>query len=263
MPKISAEALTRPGAAPGGSSTLQAQQSIGQLTGSQAGKLGPGEVSGLAAGVQKQQGQAMAQKAENTLQKHGQRSQTGINRTATQQRAKMSERRDNARRIAMASRQRIASMGKDLDQKLFQDRMQFDYDSRGVKFANTRQIADFQKMIAKDDEEYQNFAQTMQQRSTEKRKILQLAQAKISQHLAQVSQSRESAANFEKKKSLLQSKAAIDRKIKEEAGRAKNTAMIFQGIGTVAGAMMFSNPVLGAAVGSAVGSGAAVAWEKK
>lgn len=254
MAKLDANSLQRPHLKPSGAATVGIQQAIGGMSSKQAATMGPGQVGQIEAGKISQEGQEVAQNVAQQNKVQGQRKQTGINKFGAQQKADMNRRRDTARRSAIDSRQRISSMGRDLDQKLFNDRLEFAQDERGIKFKNMRQLADFKKMVAKDDDEYATFAQDMQQRSTEKRKLLQIAQAKITQALTQLSRARESGANFAQKKKLMQADAALKKKIKAEAASAKNNAMVWQGVGMVAGAVVGSVvPVVGTAAGAAVG----------
>lgn len=253
MAKFDANALQRPNLKPSGAATVGIQQAIGGMSGAQAGSLGSSAGSQMGAQKATQEGQEIAQKlgkAQDVKQKRG---QIGINKFATQQRSKMSKRTDNARRTALDSRQRISAMGSDLEQKLFQDRMTFESDARGVRFGNIRQLADFKRLTTKSDEEYQNFAQNMSQRSTEKRKLLQIANAKITQALTQLSKSRESEANFQQEKRLLKAQADINEKIKKDAASAKNRALIFQGVGMVAGGIATGGNPVGIAAGGSAG----------
>lgn len=259
MPKFSSSDFQRPNFRAKSTAAVGAQQAIGQTTGAQLRSQGPQAAQSLGAQTAAQEGAATAQQMQQKGQVRAKRGQIGINKFATQQRATMARKRDNANRTALESRQAISQMGRDLEQKLFNDRLQFEYDQRGIRFANERQLADFKKMVAKDDEEYQNFAQQMQQRSTEKRKLLQIAHAKISQELSLLSRARESEANFQHKKKLIAAKARLDKKIKAEANRAKNRAMIFQGVGMVAGAAIGipggpAGVALGAQAGAAGGT---------
>lgn len=262
MAKFDAAALSRPNIKSSGAAAVQAQQAIGGMSADDAKKMGPRDTAQLGAQVTKAEGAEVAQNLAGAQDKQKKRGQISINKTATQQRSKMAERRNASRRTSMDARQRIASMGKDLDKKLFEDRRQFEYDARGIRFKNVRQLADYKKMVAKDDEEYANFAQEMQQRSSEKRKVLEIAQAKITQALTQASKAREGTAAFNQKKKLLQAQAALNKKIAAEAATAKNNAMIWQGVGTVAGAVVGAyagNPVLGAQIGATAGAAGAQA----
>lgn len=254
LAKFNANDIQRPNLKASGVATVGIQQAIGGMSSSQAASMGPGQVGKIGAGKIAQEGQEIAQNVAQQNKVQGQRKQTGINKFSSQQKSDMNRRQDNSRRVAIDSRQRISAMGRDLDKKLFEDRMEFEQDARGIKFKNMRQLADFKKLVAKDDEEYATFAQDMQQRSQEKRKLLQIAHTKITQALTQLSKARESEANFEQKKKLIRAEAALKKKLKAEAASAKNNAMIWQGVGMVAGAAIGSVvPVVGTAAGAAIG----------
>jgi hypothetical protein len=237
-----------------GKSVLQAQQAVSQTPITPS--AGPAQAAALSTAVTQNQTQQLAANAQEGLAQKAEAGKTAISKLATKERADAVRRRGDAQRGALQARQVLSTMGRDVEQKLFQDRLDFDSDAMGLRFKNARQLADFKRMVAKDDEEYQNFALATQQKFAVKQKLLAAAAAKIEQTLEQDSKSRINRLSNEQRIRL--AKAARDAKEKQrkEAARAKAVSIIFQGAGMAAGAVATAGSPMGAAAGASAGAAA-------
>jgi len=244
-----------------GASVLQAQQAIGAATPAGAP---PVKANDIAAAVTKSQTAQLGQNIQTGMAKADVSNKTNIIKTTTQQRIDMTRKRGDTQRSLMQARLDLSNTGRDVEKKLLQDRMEFEADERGLKFSNMRQFADFKRMVAKDDEEFQNYSQEVANKSAKKSKLLAVARAKIDMALKQDSASTINRLDNEQRARL--AKAAIDAKKQqqEHLARAKNISLVFTAVGMVAGGVIggmaggvgaVPGAAMGASAGSAVGSG--------
>lgn len=245
-----------------GKSVLQAQQAISQAP---TGPAGPAQAASLSTAVTQNQTQQLAANAQEGLAQKTEAGKVGAAKLATQQRIDAVRKRGDAQRGALQARQVLSTLGRDIDQKLFQDRLDFDADAMGLRFKNARQLADFKRMVAKDDEDYQNFAQSMQQKFALKQKMLAIASARIQQALEQDSKSRVNRLSNEQRLRLTKAAADAKRKQREGAARAKAISIIFQGAGMAVGAYVGgpAGAAAGAGAGQIVGAGVNSAIDSK
>lgn len=243
-----------------GAAVLQGQQAIGGTPDAPAGTPAP-KAAELGVAVTQAQTKEVGQNIQTGMASQELAGKVAVNRYATQQRTEMVRKRGDTQRNLMQARLDMSNLGRDLDQKLLQDRLTFAADEQGLKFTNARQFADFKRMVAKDDEEFQNYAQEVQQKSAKKSKMLAIATAKIEAILDQNSRSR--IKQLSQEQTLYLAKKAKDAKQaqKDHAARAQGIGMVFTAAGMVAGGI-YGGPAGaagGAAVGGSIGAAAGAA----
>lgn len=164
--------------------------------------------------------------------------------------------------LSLDQRKQLEKLGRDVQEKIFNSRMRFAESEAGRRFTNQRQLADYNVLAAKNDIELNNRLREMEQAHQFKLKALETANNVLTREIDQMSKSKDQARDFEHRKALLQKKRAIEAEIARQQAKAKNTQMIFQGVGTVAGAVAgayfagdpYTGAALGASAGGAVGN---------
>ncbi len=254
VPTLNANAKSR--AESKRSGTLQ--QTAASITPQQAVTAGPKVSQEIGAKATQAAGEEVVQEKASILEQAVQKTQISQQHQQIQQRSDSVRRRMSLERKNIQQRQQIARLGRDTERKLFDQRMEFQYDEMGIKFSNMRQIADFKRMTAKDDEDFANFTIKTKHRTEQKRRLLQIAHAKIVQEIEMGFRTRENEKNHAHYLKLAKAKYVLEQKMKRDAAEARNTMMIYQGVGMAAGAGLgFGTPagaILGASAGQAVGS---------
>ena len=155
---------------------------------------------------------------------------------------------------------RLSTLGNELKDKLLDQQLQFRQDERGRTFMNDRQLADWAKLNAKNNEEFKNYAQQAEQVSQRKIQTIEQAYKLITQQLDQELKKNESRKNDELVIKLRQQKQAIEKARQEEQAKQANKMAIWNGVGAIAGGVaggFFTQSPQGAMAGAKLGSGAA------
>lgn len=201
----------------------------------------------MGASLAAQQGQAQAAAAAGAAQRRQQVGQMQMLEKRREQDAALFERK---REIETRARQLESSLGRmdsSLKQNVIDRQLQFREDELGRTAFNQRQLADWAVTQAKSAEEFKNYKQMVQQESEKKMTMLRVAQAKIKQELQQEYQKESARADRDLQLRLTKAKAAIDEKIRKEQAEAANRAMLWNGIGTLAGAGIAAAALVAAA----------------
>jgi hypothetical protein len=229
--------------------TIQMQQQLGQ-----AG-VGAGVRQAQAVGAQQvgQAGQQAVQNAQQAAAQQGQVAKLGASEQASQASqvlaAKQLSLQDESRKLD----RQVAQLGEDKKNELFDNRLKFNYDKAGQSYMNERQLSDWARLSARNEEEYKNYAQQMDQIATKELEILRVAHAKLSQSLEGAYAGRAQEMDQATNKRIVQAKADLEREIREKQAKSAANAAKWQAGGTIVGA------VAGGVIGSVVpGAGTAV-----
>jgi hypothetical protein len=152
----------------------------------------------------------------------------------------------------------LSGLGRDVKQKLMDERMEFRKDEAGRRVMNEYQLADWAVLKSKNHEELKGRLQKMELAHKRKMSLLQVAHQKIVDRLqflqSEKNQNRDQSTMME----LYKYKSALEEKMRREAADAANKQGMFTAAGTVAGAVVgayFGGPA-GAAVGAQAGGAA-------
>lgn len=163
----------------------------------------------------------------------------------------------------MNLKSQLELFSQELSDKLILQQSQFDRDEIGRVFFNERQLADYTILQAKSQEDFATWAQNMQLLHSRRMQMLQAAHAKIVQTLEQEYQRGQQASNQDAQRALALTKAAIEKKIRDEQAKAQETAALWESGGALAGAAVAAwiNPAL-APLGGQMGAAAGKIVEK-
>lgn len=239
---------------------LQAAQDL-QLKGSIKAAptgAGPAAASQLGAGRVQAGGQIALQQAAQTAKQTSQVGSMGL----AQQRVEATQQLGTQQRQVSAQQReyqdRLAGLSNDLKDTLLDQQLEFKADERGRQFLNDRQLADWARLNARSEEEYQDYAQQITQASQRKIQMMEHAYKIMTQELTQQLQKGEMAQNNAQVMRLRQQQQALQKKLEEEKAKAANKTAIISGVlgagGAVVGAV-YGGPT-GAAAGYQAGSGA-------
>ena len=163
--------------------------------------------------------------------------------------------------LTNAQKTDLNRIGQDVQQKIFDSRLQFEKDENGRKFSNDRQLADFVASSARTEQQFQKRMGAMQQAQQRKIQLMKIAQSEVLRELEQSQKFSEGAKDFEHQKNLQGIRDRLADKIRKEEAAAKNKAAMWQAAGTIAGAgagAAIAGPggyAAGAAAGGMIGGG--------
>lgn len=271
-----------PGQTPGqisqqvGAPLMQAQQQAGQKAAAQTQQtqLGLGQQQAQQQAFQGQQQlvrQGMQQEAQlgqrvRDLKLSGAKADIRQQRNITDKELKQAERlqhlgmeQDNKiLQLDLNIRKELNQIGNDLEDKLFDSRRRFEQDELGRKFTNARQLADAALLTAKNDQDYMDRLQEIEQASKKKALILDIAHKKILQTIEADNRRAVQKISADSKRELAQ----LANKSKKDVARAQTdaqaTSNMINGIATISGAALGAVLAGSATGGLAAGQGAAI-----
>lgn len=224
-------------ATPSPASTREVQAAGAQQT-TEAGKI--------ALGAQQQ-----TQDAATSLAK------TGLAATATADASALNTKRAAVTQKARTNEAELASLGRDLKQKVFDSRVQFKRDEQGRAVLNEQQLADWAVRKSKSAEELKTYAQKAEQAHARKIQFLRTVQAKLESQLAYEQQKREVDRNGATMARIAEAAAAMKERIRQAEADAANKQAAWQAggtiLGTAAGAAIPGGGAVGAVVGGSLG----------
>lgn len=224
--------------APSSMGTAQAQQVGAQ----QAATAGQQQLATQEAGLQ-QQGQ-VAELATQAVKQQQQTTLSGLEQGVEQQR--------------QSNVEKFAQLSQEAKQEMFDSRIQFQRDEMGRIVANERQLADFARLQAKNDDEFKNYAQQSQQAHQFKIQALETVQKRLEATLKSNEARKQEGLDRISDQQILQMQQDVERQLeKARADAAKKSALYTMG-GTVlgaAGGALIGGPT-GATTGAQVGGGA-------
>lgn len=228
---------------------IQLQQQLGQAA------PGVGVRQSQAVGAQQvgQAGQQAVQNIQQASAQQGQVAKLGASEQASQAQQMLASKQLNLQEQSRKLDRQIAQLGEDKKNELFDKRLQFNYDKAGQSYMNTRQLSDWARLSARNEEEYKNYAQQMDQYAAKELEILRVAHAKLSQALEGSYRTGIQEQTQLSTKQIAQAKADIEREIREKQAKSAANAAKWQAGGQIAGA------VAGGVIGSVIPGGGTVA----
>lgn len=212
------------------------------------------------AAVAENAGQQAIQSAGQAVQQQGQVGQLGIAEQARQNQGEVQSLASGAKENEIANVERLAAIDSRAKDELYDKQMNFAQDENGRTLFNEQQLADYARISARSDQEYQNYAQAAKQASDRKLQMMETAFHKIEADLnykyAQAKQAGDQAAQQQ----IAQQQAENAARMEREKARASNSAAAWnaggQIVGAVAGGVLGSVvPGIGTAVGATAGAG--------
>ncbi len=161
--------------------------------------------------------------------------------------------------LSRKQRDDLAKLGRDVKDRLFTDRLTFERDEAGRKFANERQLADYTVLSARSADELRDKLQTVQQAQQRKEYMVEHAIELVANDLDRRLKQAEQERDQESKARILE----WQRVLKEEKAARERKAGVMQNViqGAVGGAAAGAPiaPPWGAIVGGVIGAGAGYA----
>ena len=153
--------------------------------------------------------------------------------------------RDLLNRREMEQKSQLASLGRDVQEKLLSNRLEFEKDARGDRFKHSRQLADYAIQQSQNEQELMNYQQEMQQAldakisamqqaykvfAAEEQRLLQSSEAELDRNaLMEIRRKKEYLAEQEAK---AKKKQSYNKKIFGAAKAAVGGAMMVYGMGS-------------------------------
>lgn len=255
-------------AVPAPAATVKTAQTTGAAAAEQAGSQQVQNVM--------QQGQQLAQLAQTGQQVQGQTFQNNLQ-----------DARRGAQNQAFQGEQKLAAISSDAKKEMFDSRKQFAQDQLGAKFANERQLADYARLRAGTEQEWQSFVQKADQAQKRSSQLLDTSYQKIAQQLAfendAINQIRDQANNksltvqqqaanqeilrqkLAQREELMRAELAVKQSIAKKQAKAGNNTQMWVAGGTIVGAVaggFFGGPAGAMAGGSGGGAAGAMIGAK-
>ena len=219
---------------------IQLQQQVAQAP------QGMGVRAAQATGAQQAQqaGQIAVDTAKKGQAEQIQLGQLGLQERGTQLRGAQAQSELAASQEQFETGEKLAKLGNEIKQELFDKQMEFKQDELGRTQFNNRQMVDWAISKAKSAEEFKDYQQKAQQALERKSQIMKIASQKVEQALQQEFMRAEQEKDHELKKQLQQMMAA-HQQAKQNAENdinlknaqwAAGTAIIGAGIKAFAGA---------------------------
>ena len=238
------------------SSIQEAVRSMDPLT-STAGMLQ--QVAGKAT---QQAGKEAAQTTGQIFQRDIQKQQANAEVQSKQASLGLRERQMNLQIIERKNAEAVANLQLELGRQSFDDSMKFREDEMGRKSLNARQLVDFAVLKARNEADFSQFQQDVEQAWKRKELILRAAHAKIRQRLEQEFVKSEQEKDQTLMRTLQEQKRAMEEKIAKQKAEANKWGGIISGAGMILGGVIggvagsyAGNPAMGAMAGASIGQG--------
>lgn len=155
----------------------------------------------------------------------------------------------------MSSREKLNKLSEDAAKELFDKQMQFAKDEQGRAFMNERQIADYMRLKAGNDEQFKAYAQKAQQIQKNTMRIQEAAYRKLEEALQNEQKLRQLGYDEEMIKDLRKLKDQMQSDLQSKQAMAEQKAGFWTAVGTMAGGAFggVGGAQLGAGVGSLIG----------
>lgn len=161
--------------------------------------------------------------------------------------------------LSLRQKEELSAIGRDIKAKIFDARLQFEKDEVGRKFSNERQLADYALANAKTQMEFDSRTREIKQASDRKMQLLEHTNNQLTAAIERGWLVNQQKLDFEHKKYLIELKRKLEEEMAKEKARNANRMMVYQGVGTLAGAAVgaaIAGPggyAAGAAAGAAIG----------
>jgi hypothetical protein len=191
------------------------------------------QTTGAAAATQA--GQQAVQGATQAVQQQGQVGQIGLAEQGREAQARTASLSLGANEQKMDNVQRLARIDERLKKELYDDNMSFQKDELGRTIFNERQLSDYARSNARDDQQFQNYAQQAEQISKRTLQAMEHAYRLVEQDLNQkymtAKQSKDQKTQMEVERMKAEARAAMEK----AKNKAANRAAAWQAGGTIAG----------------------------
>ena len=157
----------------------------------------------------------------------------------------------------------LSGLGRDVKQKLMDERMQFRTDESGRKLMNEYQLADWAVLKSKNAEELKGRMQKMELAHKRKMQLLEVAHQRIVDAIEYEAKKGMQDRDQKTQMELYKYKAELEAKMRREAADQANKMGMYTAVGTIGGAVaggLVGGPAgaaTGASLGGAAGAGVA------
>jgi hypothetical protein len=167
------------------------------------------------------------------------------------------ERRNDMQIATIKQRKDLARIGHDVQGKLLNSRLAFEKDSRGRKFTNERQLADWIVTNSKDRTELTDRLQKMQEMGKRKLMLMQHMAAEMESALERNWVSEQGDLDRELKRELTYAAQAMRERIRREKARARNRTAMSSSMIKIGGALVFAGATAATGGGALIAAGGA------
>lgn len=208
-------------------------------------------------------GTQMIDTAKQALQQNQQIGQVGLQEQQNVGQAKAASLQAGQKQQAMDNVQRLAVVDENAKQQLYDAQMKFEKDQAGNTLFTEQQLADYAKVQARDDQEYQNAVQKANQLSQRNIQMIDAAYNKVAEDLRQKYNIAKQKGDEQTAILIRQQQEATAEAIQREKNRIANKQAMWAAGGTIVGTVIgaFGGPAgavaggsLGGAAGGMVGS---------
>lgn len=147
----------------------------------------------------------------------------------------LSDMQSGASELERNQQMKLSSYDHSMKTKLIDEQMQLGRDKAGQTLFNTRQLADWNALNARSQQDYNNRAQIINQAQQRQIAVMQRASDMMKQAVEQGYVANKQQLDEATKKDILQRKQAVDIMISQSQARAANTLAMGQGIGALVG----------------------------
>lgn len=207
--------------------------------------------------------QQMIQRAQDQVKQQGQVGQMGLAEQQQQSQSNVAGLQGGAKQQEMDNLQKFADVSAQAKKEMFDDQMKFQKDEQGRTLFNERQLADYAKLNAENDQEYRNYAQNAEQLNKRKLQTMEAAYKVAMQDLQHKQAIAEQKKDQQAQLEINYIRKSIEEQMAKEKAKAANRTAAFQTGGAIIGGVaggVFGGPagaMAGASAGSAVGGIAA------
>ncbi len=210
------------------------------------------------AAAAQQAGQQKVQAAQQNVQQQGQIGQVGLQEQNTANQNQIQSLQQGSREQQTSAVERLGNLDAKLKQDIYDKNIQFQKDETGRTVLNETQMADYARVNAQNDQQYQNYAQTAQQASQRNLELMNVAHQKIMEDLDVRYEKAKQAGDQATMRDIANMKYETDQRMQREQARAANSAAAWTAGGTVLGGALGSlagpaGAQAGAGVGGALG----------
>jgi len=235
---------------------LQLQQAVSQMTPQQAPTAQ--QAAGMGAQMAATAGEQQVQREQQQLQQAGQLAKLGQAEQDLETSKRLSALATGAQQEQLDQTARLAALDDRVKREIFDNELQFKRDQNDAALFSERQLADYKRLNAQRDQDYNNWAQKSKQMHDRNVATLQT----VYDRLAEVEKNNYSIGkqklDQQQQMELAQLKKETADRLRKAKARAANTAAMWTTGGTVVGAVaggVFGGPA-GAAAGAAIGGAA-------
>lgn len=209
------------------------------------------------AAVAENAGKQLIQNAGQAIQQNGQVGSVINQEQAQQAQARTQGLQSSAREQAMDNVQRLAQVSEDAKKELYDKQMKFQKDEQGRTVLNERQLADYARVSAQNEQQYAQYAQSAQQINQRNLQAMENAYNLVKEDLVQKYAQAEQAKDQTTMREIAQMRIDADARIQQERNRADNNSAAWGAggsvLGTAAGAVATGGNPAGAKAGGALG----------